>query len=250
MKKLLLPIILLPILFMGFAPVNWGLTHNNKELTPGIPKGAGEMLAQHNGIYVGDTTKKEIYLTFDLGYEAGHTGEVLDVLKEHNIKAIFFLCGNYLKETELVHRMMNEGHIIGNHTNHHRDLPTLDEAAIRRDIDDFTQKFNAQYGDAELGGIAPTPMRHFRPGKGRFDEKTLRIANELNLKTVMWSIAIVDWARTPIPVRSAVDKVMSRIHPGAIVLFHIANGSMPTIIRDLIPKIAEKGYTIGDATQL
>jgi len=243
MKKYILPLIILPLILMAFAPINWGLTPNTKEQTPQVPKGAGELLQKYNGLYVTDTTKKEILLTFDLGYEAGYTAEVLDILKENNIKAIFFLCGNYIKETELVHRMINEGHLIGNHTDKHKDLPTLGEDAIRKDISDFTEKFNAAFADAELGGAAPVQIKYFRPGKGRFDEKTLRIANELGLTTMMWSSAIVDWAKTPIKVQPSVDKVISRIHPGAIVLFHITNSSMPEIIRELIPQAKAKGYS-------
>ena len=246
MKKVLIVAAIIPILMLSMAMskgIAWGLTPNTKEMTPGIPRGAQALLDAHNGIFVGDTSKKEVYLTFDLGYEAGHTAGVLDVLKENSIKAIFFLCGNYLKETELVTRMMAEGHIIGNHTDKHKDLPTLSEEAIRKDIDDFTIKFKDAYPDAP-------PLKHFRPGKGRFDERTLRVANEQNLKTVMWSSAIVDWARTPIPVQPAVDKILSRIHPGAIILFHISNSSMSDIISQLIPMLHEKGYSFGDATIL
>jgi len=245
---LVMPILVIAL--MAAAPIHWGVTPNTKEQTPQIPKGAQELLTKHNGIFVGDTTKKEIFLTFDLGYEAGFTAEVLDILKEHNIKGNFFLCGNYIKEKDLIMRMINEGHIIGNHTDKHKELPTLSEEAIRKDINDFTEKFNAAFADSELGGVAPIEMKHFRPGKGRFDERTIRIANELNLKTVMWSIAIVDWAKTAIPVKPAVDKVVSRLHPGAIALFHITNSSMPDIIRGVIAGAIEKGYAFGDATAL
>ena len=220
--------------------INWGLGGYGNEKIPSIPPGAREILDVNNGIYVGPNEKK-VYLTFDLGYEAGYTGAVLDILKKHNIRAIFFLCGNYLKEEALVNRMINEGHVIGNHTDHHRDLPTLGDDAIKKDIVDFTTKFNEKFN---------SPIVHFRPPKGRLNESVLKIANDQGLKTVMWTLAIEDWGRTPINVEKSTKKIMSRIHPGAIMLFHISNSGMPNMLDVLIPQIIEKGYSVGDATVL
>ena len=210
--------------------VNWGLSHHGNETTPTVSAYGAELLAKYDGMYVGDTSKREVYFTFDLGYEAGYTAAVLDVLKEHNIKATFFVCGNYLQETELLARMQNEGHQIGNHTDKHRDLPKLDEAAIRKDLTDLA---------------LPQKTTFFRPPQGRFDEKTLRIAKELGLRAVLWSIAIVDWNKTPIDARASADKVLSRIHPGAIMLFHITNAGTPEMLKLLIPELQAKGYTVG-----
>ncbi len=210
--------------------VNWGLSHHGNETTPAVSTYGAELLAKYNGLYVGDTSKREVYFTFDLGYEAGYTAAVLDILKEHNIKATFFVCGNYLQETELLQRLQDEGHQIGNHTDQHRDLPKLDEAAIRKDLTDLA---------------LPTPATFFRPPQGRFDEKTLRVAQDLGLRAVLWSIAIVDWGKEPINARASADKVLSRIHPGAIMLFHITNAGTPAMLRLLIPELAAKGYTFG-----
>ena len=225
------------------AVINWGLSHHGEETTPTPPAGSAELLAMHNGIFVGDTTKREVYLTFDLGYEAGYTAEVLDVLNSHNVKAIFFLCGNYLKETELVNRMIAEGHTIGNHTNHHKDLPTLSHEAMREDIASFTQLFEENFS-------AKHTLKHFRPGKGRFNEAVLKEANAQGLKTVMWSNAIVDWNKTPIDPASSSEKLIKRIHPGCIILLHISNSGMPKMLDLLIPQLLEKGYIIGDAGTL
>ena len=100
--------------------VNWGLTHHGNETTPTVSALGAKLLQEYDGMYVGDTSQKQVYFTFDLGYEAGYTADVLDLLKEYQIKGLFFLCGNYLKETDLIERMQNEGHQIGNHTNKHR----------------------------------------------------------------------------------------------------------------------------------
>lgn len=253
MKKLLSFAFIIPMAILAVATsgaftndmtINWGLKPNENGQTPTPPAGSVELLEKHNGIFVGDTTKNEIFLTFDLGYEAGYTAEVLDILKKNNIKAIFFLCSNYLKEVELVNRMIDEGHIIGNHTDRHLDLPTLSDDGIKRDIVDFTTKFNEKYGDKNH------TIKHFRPPKGRVSTRVLELTAEQGLKTVMWSSAIVDWNKSPIDAKASADKITRRIHPGAIVLLHIANSGMPKMLDLLIPQLTEKGYTFGDATQL
>ncbi len=211
--------------------VSWGLTYHKNETTPGVSALGAELLKKYDGMYVGDTTQKQVYLTFDLGYEAGYTAEVLDILKENQIKGLFFLCGNYLKEADLIARMQNEGHQIGNHTNKHRDLPTLSENEIRKDI-----------ADLQL----PTTAKFFRPPEGRFDEKTLRVAHDLGLRAVLWSIAIVDWQKSPkLDVTACSNKILERVHPGAIMLFHIANPGTPEMIRTLIPALQQQGYSFG-----
>jgi len=237
------------ILLSGFASapvINWGLKPNERELTPTVSTAGRELLEKYNGLYVargaanGD---KKYYLTFDLGYESGNTAAVLDILKEHNLKAIFFLCGNYLKETELVNRMLAEGHTLGNHTNRHKNLPKLSEEGIRKDISVLAEDFAEKYLDAK-------PMAFFRPPEGSFDERTLKIAQEYGLRTMMWSIAIVDWGKKPINAGNSSDKIAKRIHPGAIILSHIANSGTPEMLKLLIPALAEKGYTCGTPDEL
>ncbi len=230
MKNLLLSaVVFASYLYLSLSGgvISWGLSHKGGELPPDIPAGAAEMLEQNNGIYLGDTTGKKVYFTFDLGYEAGYTAEVLDILKKYNIKATFFLCGNYLKEMDLVQRMTDEGHSLGNHTNHHKDLPKLSEQEITKDITDL--KIQSKY---------------FRPPQGRFDKRTLEIANSLGLKTVLWSNAIQDWGKSPIDAKASANKVIGRIHPGSIMLFHISNPGMPKMLDMLIPMINDKGYEI------
>lgn len=220
----------LAVMFSGNGIISWGLSHHGHETTPGVSQVGAALLAKYDGLYVGDTNKKEVYFTFDLGYEAGYTAQVLDVLKAHHIKATFFLCGNYLQETALIERMLNEGHQLGNHTNKHRDLPTLSPDAIKKDLSDLQ---------------LPRPAQFFRPPQGRFDEKTLRVAKDLGLRAVLWSLAIVDWHKTPLDARASADKVLSRIHPGAIMLFHITNAGTPKMLELLIPELQAQGYTFG-----
>ncbi len=212
--------------------VSWGLSHHGNETTPTVSAVGAQLLKDYDGMYVGDTSQKQVYFTFDLGYEAGYTAEVFDILKEYQIKGVFFLCGNYLQQTELIARMQNEGHQIGNHTNKHRDLPSLSEDGIRRDI-----------ADLQL----PTTAKFFRPPQGRFDEKTLRVAKDLGLRAVLWSLAIVDWQTKPkLNVQACTDKILERVHPGAIMLFHITNPGTPEMLRQVIPALQDKGYTFGE----
>jgi len=221
----------------GAHVVNWGVNPNTQERTPEPPSGGVKLLAEHDGLFVGDGAEKKVYFTFDLGYEAGYTGEVLDILKEHGIKSVFFLCGNYLQERELIDRMLAEGHELGNHTDRHKDLPSLGEDGIKKDIVDFDTKLKEKYPD--------TTMRFFRPPQGKFCARTLKIAQEQNLRTMMWSIAIVDWGKTPIDAQKSADKIASRLHPGAIILLHITNSGTPQMLRLLLPQMTEKGYSAG-----
>ena len=223
--------------------ISWGLSPNTKEQVPTAPDGVETLLKQYNGLYHSDTEEKKVFFTFDLGYEAGYTAKVLDILKEHDIKAIFFLCGNYLTQKELINRMLTEGHQIGNHTDKHKDLPTLSQEGITKDIMTFQNDFITQYPNAKK------PV-FFRPPKGRFDEKTLETANSNNLRTMLWSIAIVDWGKKPIAAQSNANKIADRIHPGATILFHITNSGTPEMLKLLIPQITEKGYQIGTPEEI
>ena len=172
---------------------------------------------------------------FNTGYTEHILGilqEVLDILQEYNIKGLFFLCGNYLSQQDLILRMQNEGHQLGNHTNKHRDLPSLNEDGIRQDITSIQ---------------LPGKVKFFRPPQGRFDAKTLRVAREAGLRAVLWSLAIADWQKSPkLDVDACTQKILDRVHPGAIMLFHITNPGTPEMLRALIPALQNKGYTFGE----
>jgi len=228
--------------------VSWGVNPNTREATPEPPKGSVEMLRKNNGFFVGNTAEKKVYFTFDLGYEAGYTDKVLDILKENGIKAVFFICGNYLKEEALIGRMIAEGHSLGNHTDRHKDLPTLSDEGIKTDIVDLQEKFDAKYGGQMLS--VRQGMKYFRPPQGRFSERVLKAADAQGLKTVLWSIAIVDWGKTPINAAENAAKIEKRLHPGAIILFHITNSGTPEMLKMLIPKITAKGYLFGSPFDL
>ena len=125
--------------------ISFGLGHNDKHQTPTIAKDAKAVLDNFNGLYVGDTTQNKVYITFDLGYEPGYTGQILDILRDNGVHAVFFLTSHYLSETSLVQRMIAEGHSIGNHTHKHKNLPTLSRQECYDDIHNFEIAFDQKY---------------------------------------------------------------------------------------------------------
>jgi len=228
---------------LAITPISWGLGHNGNEQLPTIPDGCETLFTEYNGLYRVNTDEKKVFLTFDLGYEAGYTAQILDTLKLNNLKAIFFLCGNYLNETELVNRMINEGHMIGNHTDKHKDPTKLDFNSIQTDITVFQNEFMEKFPNAK----API---FYRPPQGKFDVETLQVAKANNLQTMLWGIAIKDWEKAPINPDKSSKLIAKRIHPGAIVLLHIANSGMPKTVEMLLPLLNEKGYQVGNPFEI
>lgn len=154
-----------------------------------------------------------IYLTFDAGYEAGYTEQILDVLKKHDVKAAFFVVGTYIENNpELVRRMAEEGHIVGNHTWHHYNMSQI------ADLQSFTRELQSvadQYREATGEEMLP----YYRPPQGVYSEENLKMAKSLGYRTVFWSLAYVDWNRDAQPTpEQAYEKLLPRIHPGAVVL--------------------------------
>lgn len=203
------------------------------------PTGALEFNAQFGkyNAYAIAPDETRIILTFDQGYENGYTDDILDVLAEKNVTAIFFLTGDYAKkETALVERMIKEGHMIGNHGMTHASLPTLDEAAAREEISSLHEFVIQKYGYT---------MQYFRCPCGEFSEDTLRIAQSLGYKTLFWSCAHVDWLtnKQPDPAQS-LQKLTDAAHGGEILLLHSVSSTNAQILGELIDNLREKGYTL------
>ena len=148
---------------------SWGLSFQAEGATPMGPA-SSQILASYDAAYVGDTTQNVIYLTFDSGYENGCTAKILDVLKKHDVKAAFFLVGNYMeKNADLVRRMVKEGHIVGNHTMHHPDMSRIsDEAAFRKELEDLENLYKEITGE-DL-------PKYYRPPQGNYSEENLKMA--------------------------------------------------------------------------
>lgn len=226
------------------AEGNWGLSFQEEGKTP-VGNATFEELAKYDAFYAEQTEEKHIYLTFDVGYENGNTASILDTLKKHNVSATFFVVGTYIEsDPELVKRMAEEGHIVGNHTWHHPDMSQI--AAL-----DTFKKELMDVEDAYREVTGEEMTKFYRPPQGKYSESNLQMAQELGYKTFFWSLAYVDWYDDNQPTKEeAFDKLLGRIHPGAIVLLHSTSDTNSLILDELIQKWEEMGYTIRPLTEL
>lgn len=223
---------------------SWGLSFR-QEGAPPVGNADRQQLRQYDAAYLGDPSKKVLYLTFDAGYENGSTEKILDILKEQQVPAAFFLVGNYIeKNADLVRRMEAEGHIVGNHTMHHKDMSKLtDEAAFTRELEDLEKLYQETVGK-------PMP-KYYRPPQGIYSESNLKLAQKLGYKTVFWSLAYVDWNNDSQPTREqAFKKLLPRTHPGAVILLHSTSKTNAGILGELIETWKAEGYRFGTLEEL
>ena len=215
----------------------WGLSFQQEGQPPSGPASV-QQLKSLDAAYLGDTSEKVLYLTFDAGYENGCTEKILDTLKKHNINAAFFLVGNYIeKNADLVRRMVEEGHIVGNHTMHHPDMSQLsDKEAFAKELTDLETLFRETTGK-EL-------PKYYRPPQGLYSQENLKMAQELGYQTVFWSLAYVDWNNNSQPSREqAFSKLVPRVHNGAVVLLHSTSQTNAQILDELLTTWENMGYT-------
>lgn len=181
--------------------------------------------------------EERIIITFDQGYENGYTAKILDTLKEKNVKAIFFLTGDYAKKEEaLVKRMIAEGHTLGNHGMTHASLPTLSEAAAEEEIMSLHNYVLNNYG---------YEMQYFRCPCGEYSEQALETVQKCGYKTVFWSFAYVDWKTDsqPIPAEGK-KKLTDSAHGGEILLLHSVSSTNSAILGEVIDSFRAKGYKV------
>jgi peptidoglycan-N-acetylmuramic acid deacetylase len=226
------------------ANPNWGLGFQEPGKPP-VGNATPAYLKQFNAFYLGNTSEKKLYLTFDAGYEAGYTPKILDTLKKHKVKATFFVVGNYLNTSpDLVKRMVADGHTVGNHTWHHYDMSKIsDKAVLEKELRSVETKFK------EITGKDMT--RVYRPPQGKYRESNLKQAQALGYKTFFWSLAYVDWYKDKQPSKEeAFQKLIPRTHPGAIVLLHLTSKTNSEILDELLTKWKQMGYTFGLVSDL
>ena len=226
------------------ATISWGLSFRQ----PGQPP-VGQSDAAHlrklDAAFLGNTQEKVLYLTFDAGYENGCTEKILDILQKHQVKAAFFLVGNYLeKNPDLVRRMVAEGHIVGNHTMHHPDMSKLqDQETFEKELTDLEKLFQQVTGK-QL-------PKFYRPPQGTYSEENLKQAQKLGYKTVFWSLAYVDWNNDAQPTAEyAFDKLLPRTHNGAVVLLHSTSRTNAEILDQLLTRWKDAGYHFETIDQL
>ena len=239
-------VILGAVIFVGqiLETGSWGLSFRQEGDAP-VGNANAAQLKKYDAAYIGDTSEKVIYLTFDAGYENGCTAKILDTLKEHQVPAAFFLVGNYVeKNGDLVRRMVEEGHIVGNHTMHHYDMSKIsDKETFARELKGLEELFREVTGK-DL-------PKYYRPPQGIYSEENLQMAKDLGYRTVFWSLAYVDWNNDNQPTaQQAFDKLIPRIHKGAVVLLHSTSQTNAEILGELLTKWRDLGYTFGNLEEL
>lgn len=215
--------------------IGWGIKRNDNNEQPDLGSKNIKILESNNGIAMGNSTDKYVYLTFDEGYEAGYTPQILATLKENNIKAAFFITAHYVNtQPDLVKQMIDEGHIIGNHTVNHKSMPTLTEEQINKEVMDLHKTIYEKF---------EYEMKYIRPPMGEFSEKSINTTNSLGYKTVMWSFAYQDWNEDKQPNESdSKQKILKNVHNGEIMLLHGNSKTNTNILGDIIKEIKNMGY--------
>lgn len=198
-----------------------------------------EYLSKFSAHYLGDTSRKVIYLTFDEGNTQCYTNQILDTLKKHNAKATFFLTEPYiLANPTIVKRMIAEGHKVGNHTNKHLSMPTLAGNKER-----FTAELtNTNDAFKKLTGRNLDPL--FRFPMGEYSEKSLQYVKDLGYNTYFWSFAYNDYTPSKPPTYEYTkNRILSLTHNGAIMLLHASCKTNADVLDEVISTLAKQGYS-------
>ena len=213
----------------------WGIKRADNHNQPDIGSKNKKMMEECGGLYMGNPEKNYVYLTFDSGYEAGYTEKILEVLKQNEVTATFFITGHYVNsKPELVQKMIDGGHIVGNHTVNHKSMPDIGLDTVKSEVMNLHTAVYDKFG---------YEMKYIRPPKGECSERTIKYTNSLGYKTVMWSLAYDDWDENKQGRESyGKEKVLSNIHNGAIILLHSTSKDNANILDDVIKSVKEMGY--------
>ncbi|MEG1312522.1 MAG: delta-lactam-biosynthetic de-N-acetylase [Romboutsia sp.] len=220
--------------------ISWFFIPNDRHITPNVNDKLNFNLKDYHAIYNGPTKtdSKTLYLTFDEGYENGYTPKILDTLKEKNVKAVFFVTSHYIKSNpDIIKRMADEGHIVGNHTNTHPSMPdkTSNISTFNDELIDVENKYKELTNNDML--------KFFRPPMGNYSEKSLAMTNNLGYTSVFWSFAYHDWDTDNQPTKEdAMKKIMDNLHDGSILLLHAVSKTNTDILGDFIDNAQSQGY--------
>ena len=228
----------------GSSSTGWGLSFQKEGERP-QGNATIEQLKAYNAWYARDTDEKILYLTFDAGYESGDTPAILEALKKHHVSATFFVVGSYISShPELIRQMVQEGHTVGNHTMTHPDMSGISSPeAFKKELSDVEQLYQ------DVTGSEMT--KFYRPPQGIYSTSNLSMAKDLGYHTFFWSLAYVDWYRDRQPSKEeAFSKLLTRIHPGAIVLLHSTSSTNAEILDELLTRWEEMGYSFGTLQEL
>lgn len=219
--------------------VDWWLVRGKEHTTPRVNDALKFDFKTYDAYYVGDTSRPVLYLTFDEGYEKGYTPAILDTLKANDVKAIFFVTYPYLNTNpDLIKRMVEEGHIVANHSNHHPSMPqyTSDPTKFNKELQDVEAKYK------EITGKEMVKL--FRPPMGHYSERSLAMTKDLGYKTIFWSFAYSDYNVDKQPSHASAQKIiLDNLHNGSIVLLHAVSKTNTEILDSIIKEAKNQGYT-------
>lgn len=221
--------------YKGFSTQLQGWGFRRGENGPEFTKEQIKQMLDFGCIYRENTDEKNIYLTFDEGYENGYTSIILDVLRQKDVKAAFFVTGPYVKQNpDLIKRMADEGHIIGNHTVNHPSLPTVSDNDVL--LDELYELDRLVYA------ITGEKCKYLRPPKGEYSEKTLSLTHDAGYINVFWSQAYVDW-NNDVDKKTAFEKITKDLHPGCVLLLHAVSKGNAEALGDVIDYSRKEGYS-------
>lgn len=229
----------------GEGAFRWYVKRNDEHKTPTLPS-EFSFLSEHDGWYcdTAEHPEKKLYLTFDAGYENGNISKILDILREEEVPAAFFVLEHLVTaNTDLVTRMNTEGHLVCNHTATHRRLTGADRASFEAELRRMEDVYRATVGEE----IA----KYYRPPEGTFTRDHLIWAKEMGYKTVFWSFAYADWSNDKQPdPKAAIQKIRNHTHPGEVILLHPTSATNAGILRELIRGWRADGYRFGTLHEL
>ena len=236
----------------AFAEAQGWYTVRNKEHKQPRLDAAQQIIERYGGYYVdkrysdsNENQEKVVYLTFDAGYENGNIEKILNTLRDEDVKAAFFILENLVnRNEELVRRMADEGHTVCNHTASHKDMTRVET------VEEFQAELSA-LEEVYFEKTGAEMARLYRPPEGRYDEKSLRFADELGYKTIFWSLAYADWDNNNQPsAEKAMKILLDNIHNGAIILLHPTSATNAEILPNFIKSLKEQGYRFGTLDEL
>jgi peptidoglycan-N-acetylmuramic acid deacetylase len=215
--------------------IEWGIKRSDNHEQPDLGSTNKKIIDEYSGIAMGSKDSKKVYLTFDEGYEAGYTEKILETLKENDVTATFFITAHYVNtSSDLVQKMIDEGHIIGNHTVNHKSMPTLSLEQIKDEVMTLHTTIYEKFG---------YEMKYIRPPKGEYSERTIAYCNSLGYTTVMWSFAYDDWDENKQGREEyGTKKILDNIHNGAVILLHGTSKDNANILDYCIKEIKNMGY--------
>lgn len=222
--------------------IGWGIKRNDNHEQPDVGNVNRKILDKYQGLYMGNKEQKLVYLTFDLGYEAGYTPKILEVLKQNEVKATFFITAHYVNtQPNLVKQMIDEGHIIGNHTVNHKSMPSCSLETIKKEVMDLHSAIYDKFG---------YEMKFIRPPKGEYSERTVAYTNTLGYTSVMWSFGYDDWdEKKQGREEYGKKKILDNVHNGEIMLLHATSKDNANILDDVIKEIKNMGYEFRNIDQ-